>query len=69
MRVESNVLMPGLLRYGDLEEAAGAADAGSYGVCYGVCFGVSTFVRVDDRWVAGVNKEEPSVERVGEAIS
>jgi hypothetical protein len=65
MRVESNVLMPGLLRYGDLEEAAGAADAGGYGVC----FDVSTFVRVDDRWVAGVNKEEPSVERVGEAIS
>jgi hypothetical protein len=65
MRVESNVLMPGYLRYGDLEEAAGAADAGGYGVC----FGVSRFVRVDDRWVAGMNKEEPSVERVGEAIS
>jgi len=65
MRVESNVLMPGLLRYGDLEEAAGAADA----VGYGFCFGVSTFVRVDDRWAVGVNKEQPSVERVGEAIS
>ena len=65
MRAESNVLMPGLLRYGDLEEAAGAADAGSYGVC----FGVSTFVRVDDRWMAGVNKEQLSAVRVGEAIS
>src|ERR1700752_3928258 len=27
LRVESNMLMPGHLRYGDLEEAAGAADA------------------------------------------
>jgi hypothetical protein len=57
--------MPGHLRYGDLEEVAGAADAEGYGVC----FGVSTFVRGDDRWVAGVNKEQPSVERVGKAIS
>jgi hypothetical protein len=28
MQVKSNMLMPGHLRYGDLEGAAGAADAG-----------------------------------------
>ena len=51
--------MSGHLRYGDLEEAAGAADAGGYGYC----LGVSKFVRLRDRWMAGVNKQERSVQR------
>jgi hypothetical protein len=40
MRVEFNMLMPGHWRYGDLEEAAGAADAGGLWVlvlCFEVC--------------------------------
>ena len=36
---------------------------------YGVCLGVSTLVRVDDRWIAGVDKQDRSVEGVGESIS
>ena len=40
----------GALAIGGLDEAAGAADAGSYGFC----LGVSKFVRLCDRWTAGV---------------
>lgn len=50
--------MPGHLRYADLEEAAGAADAGDYGFC----MGVSKFGRLRDRWMAAVNKEEQGLE-------
>ena len=35
-----------------MDEAAGAADAGSYGLC----LGVSKFVRLSSRWIAGVSK-------------
>ena len=51
LRTEPNALMPGHLRYGDLEEGAGAADAGGY--CF--CLVVSRFVGLCDRWSAGVN--------------